>query len=179
MLSGCLCSWLTPRMLSDCLYYCHVQVLLQSGPRPLAARQQELCGATSRAVNQPCRQLQDRRTRHRRPRGHPVSVCVCVYYMCIQADWVSQTPKPRRLILNVLFGSKQSVFQFDLKWNTTPGSYCDGKLHSGTDFPSVIHSPLSQDMWSSPIKAKSRQDKGGVIFKEVRFIATICLMFSQ
>lgn len=105
--------------------------------------------------------------------------CVCVYYMCIQADWVSQTPKPRRLILNVLFGSKQSVFQFDLKWNTTPGSYCDGKLHSGTDFPSVIHSPLSQDMWSSPIKAKSRQDKGGVIFKEVRFIATICLMFSQ
>lgn len=33
------------------------QIILQYGPRAVAASQQELCGATSGAVNQPHRQL--------------------------------------------------------------------------------------------------------------------------
>lgn len=37
------------------------QIILQSGPRVVAASEQELCGAAGGAVNQPHRQLQDRR----------------------------------------------------------------------------------------------------------------------
>lgn len=49
------------------------QVLLQSGPGLVAAGQQELRGASGGAVNQPHRQLQDRRTGYRRSRGGQVS----------------------------------------------------------------------------------------------------------
>lgn len=49
------------------------QVLLQSGPGLVAAGQQELRGASGGAVNQPHRQLQDRRAGYRRSRGGQVS----------------------------------------------------------------------------------------------------------
>lgn len=51
-----------------------VQVVLQPGPRPLAASQQELCGSACGAVHQPHRQLQDGRAGDRGPGGSPVSV---------------------------------------------------------------------------------------------------------
>lgn len=49
------------------------QVLLQSGPGPVAPSQQELRGASGGAVNQPHRQLQDRCAGYRRSRGGQVS----------------------------------------------------------------------------------------------------------
>lgn len=50
-----------------------MQVLLQPGPGPVAAGQQELRGASCGAVNQPHRQLQDRCAGYRRSRGGQVS----------------------------------------------------------------------------------------------------------
>lgn len=50
------------------------QIILQSGPRAVAASQQELRGATGGTVNQPHRQLQDGRVGYRRSGGGQVSL---------------------------------------------------------------------------------------------------------